>query len=141
MVLYISCQGKSDSRYIQKGTSKTLQECETALTLQYETLFFLFSSFYLFVCPSIYLFVLFSSCFFVFMYLCLSVILSFLSFCLFVFLSSHHTDQMSEGSPVSKVSPNSNVAVSQSVTTKIRYRAARAAKNTTQSTFPCYKMR
>ena len=59
------------------GPVKTSQECETALTSQYQTLFLGLS-----FCP-------FVPCIFVF---CVFV---FLSFCLFVFLSKHHSDQMS----------------------------------------------
>ena len=95
----------------------------------------------------LYLLVLLSSSLFVFLsfccFFCLFVILSFclfvhLSFCLFsfclflVFLSRHHSDQMSEGSPVSKVTPCVKILKWHPVThslTKVRYRAARAAKN------------
>ena len=103
-------------------------------------------SFCLFVFSSICLFLYFCLfCLFVSLSLCLFVFLSFLSFrlfclfclfvffclCLFVFLSGHHSDQMSGGSWVSKVIicvEISKVAVTQSLT-KVRYRAARAAKD------------
>ena len=69
------------------------KEFKTAFTMR--SLFRLFAfcplvffSFFLSCC----LFFLFSFCFFV-----------LLSFCFFVFLSGHHSDQMSEGSQVSKV--------------------------------------
>ena len=90
---------------------KTSQECETALTSQYQIIFLVFLSFYFFVflpfCP----FVLFSFCplallsFFLFVFLSFCTFRNFciLYFCLFVFSSWHHTDQMSEGSQVSKV--------------------------------------
>ena len=62
--------------------------------------------------------------------------LRLLSFCLFVFLSWQHSDQMSEGSQVSKVTLCVKIqkwySASHSLTnslTKVRYRAARAAKN------------
>ena len=78
---------------------------------------FVILSFYLFVFLSFYLFV-------------------FLSFCLFVFSSWQHSDQMSEGFQVSKVSLCVKILKWQSLThwvseslTKVRYRAARAAKN------------
>ena len=70
--------------------SKTSQECKTALTSQYQTLFFVF-------------FVFLSFCLFVFLSFCLFVFLSFCLFCLFVFLSGHYSDQMTEGSQVLKV--------------------------------------
>ena len=60
---------------------------------------------------------------------CLFVLLSLF---LFVILSVHHAVQMSEGSEVSKVSLCVNILKWQSVTdsvTKVRYRAAWAAKN------------
>ena len=116
---------------------KTSQECETALTLQYDTLFlvfvfclFVFMSFCIFVFMSFCTFVFFS--FFLFLFLsCLFVflLLVFLSFyCLsFCFLSD-----MSEGSQVSKVTLCVKIQKWQWVSewvTKARYRAARAAKN------------
>ena len=57
----------------------------------------------------------------------------FLSFCFSVFLSRHHSDQMSEGSQVSKVSLCVKILKWHPPTdpvTKVRYRAARAAKKT-----------
>ena len=57
-------------------------------------------SFCLLVFLSFCIFVFSSFCLFVFLSFCLFV---FLSFCLSVFLSRHHSDQMSEGSEVSKV--------------------------------------
>ena len=68
--------------------------------------------------------------------LCLSVFLPFctfvfLFFCLFVFSSRHSSDQMSEGSQVSKVTLCVKILKWRSVTdpvTKVKYRAARAAK-------------
>ena len=55
----------------------------------------------------------------------------FLSFCFSVFLSRHHSDQMSEGSQLSMVTLCVKIQKWQSVTqslTKVSYRAARAAK-------------
>jgi len=78
--------------------TKTSQECETALTSQYQTIFlvfvfclsvflsfglFVFMSFCLFVVLPFCLFVFMSFCLFVFLYLCLFV---FLSFCLNIIL-------------------------------------------------------
>ena len=89
---------------------------------------FIFLSFWLFVFLSFYLFiVLFFLSFFVFLSCCLFVMLSF---CLFVLL--YFCPDMSEGCQVSKVTLCVKVLKwrlpSQSVT-KVRYRAARAAKN------------
>ena len=84
------------------------------------------SSFCLFVVlPSSLL----SFCLFVFLSFCLFV---FLSFCLYVFLSRHHSDEMSEGLEVSKVTICVKILKWHPVTdslTKVRYRAASAAKN------------
>ena len=68
---------------INKWSKKTLQECEVALTSQYQILFLVFVF-----------------CLLSFVYLSF---LSFSLFVLFAFLSGHHADQMSEGSEVSKV--------------------------------------
>ena len=68
--------------------------------------------------------------FFFFLFVFLSV-----SLCLFIFLSRHHSDQMSEGSKVSKVTLCVEILKWRWVTeslTKVRYRAARAAKKTKQ---------
>ena len=99
------------TQFIQKlvdHLSKTSQECETGLTSQYWTLFLILVFFVFF-------------CLFVF----------------FVFLSTHHSDQMCEGSEVSKVTLYVKIlkwhSPSQWVSewvTKVRYRAARAAKDT-----------
>ena len=70
---------------LTRTNNKTLQECETALTSQYKTLFLVF------------VFCLLSFVFGLFV---------FLSFCLlvyFVSLSGHHSDHMAEESEVSKV--------------------------------------
>ena len=56
---------------------KTSQDCKTALTLQYQTLFLSIFVFFGFL----------SFCLFAFLSFCLFVFLSFFSFCLFVFLS------------------------------------------------------
>ena len=72
---------------------------------------------------------LLSFCLFVFLSFCLFV---FLSFCLYVFLSRHHSDEMSEGLEVSKVTICVKILKWHPVIdslTKVRYRAARAAKN------------
>ena len=68
------------------AVKKTSQECKTALTSQYWFLFLVF--------------VFLSFCFFDFLYFCIFV---FLSLCLSVILSRHHSDEMSDGSQVSKV--------------------------------------
>ena len=86
-------------------TTKTLQECKTALILQYQTLFLVFC-----------LFVFLSSYLFVFM----SFFLSF-SVLFFVFLYGHIVSKLT-------LCLNSKVAVSESVTTKGRYRATRAGE-------------
>ena len=86
------------------------------------SLSFIFLSFFL---PSSLL----SFCLFVFLSFCLFV---FLSFCLYVFLSRHHSDEMSEGLEVSKVTICVKILKWHPVIdslTKVRYRAARAAKN------------
>ena len=87
------------------------------------------SSFCLFVfLPSSLL----SFCLFVFLSFCLFV---FLSFCLYVFLSRHHSDEMSEGLEVSKVTICVKILKWHPVIdslTKVRCRAARAAKNFAQ---------
>ena len=73
------------------------------------------------VCLSACLFDRLSACLFV-----------FLSFCLYVFLSRHHSDEMSEGLEVSKVTICVKILKWHPVIdslTKVRYRAARAAKN------------
>ena len=78
----------------------------------------------------------FGLCLFVFLSFCLFFVffLSFFVFLflhLFFFLSRHHFDPMSEGSDVSKVTLCVETLKWQSVTesvTKVRYRAARAAK-------------
>ena len=87
-------------------------------------------SFCLFVFLSFCIFVFLSFRLFVFLSFCL---FDFLSFCLFVFLSRHQADQMSERSQVSKVTLCVKIQKWQWLTqwvTKVRYRAARAAKNT-----------
>ena len=76
----LDCRGKYclvGDVFFLEYTSKTLQECETALTSRYWT------------------------CFFAFLYFCLCLFV-FLSLCLCVFMSWHRSDQMSEGSQVLK---------------------------------------
>ena len=80
---------------------------------------------------SFFPFVLLPFCLFVFLYFCLFVFLSFCP-CLYVFLSRHHSDEMSEGLEVSKVTICVKILKWHPVIdslTKVRYRAARAAKN------------
>ena len=73
-------------------------------------------------------------CLFVFASLCLCVFIVFLSFWSFwsfwsFFVFFYHVNQMCEGSQVSKVTLCVKIQMSEWVT-KVRYRAARAAKNT-----------
>ena len=106
---------------------KTSQECETALTSQHWILFlvFVFSSNYLLIFLSVYLFVFLSFCLFVFLSFCLFCLFSF---CLF-FLTSLRSNVWRVSSFKSHyLCQNSKVAVTHWLT-KVRYRAARAAKN------------
>ena len=108
-------------------------------------LYFVFLSFSIisFCLLSMIFFVFFSSSFFLFLYFCHGAFLSsffcsfaILTFCIFVFLSRHHADQMSEGSQVSKVtqmSEGSQVTHSSTDQIQVLYRAARAAKKFTWS--------
>ena len=87
-----------------------------------------FLSFSLFVCLSFF-------CLFVFLYFCLYGFLSFCPFlfCLSAFSSERHSDQMSEGFQVSKVTHSVEILKWHWITdslTKVRYRAARAADKT-----------
>lgn len=79
----------------------------------------------------LFIFVLMSFCHFVFWAFCNSCLIIFLSFLFFEFLSRNHSDQMSEGPQVLKVTIFVQIlkwrSLSESVT-KVRYRAARASK-------------